>query len=352
MGTTRSETGADRGAMDKAGDEAVAEAKQTIEKGSKSFAAAARLFEPAMRADAVLLYAWCRHCDDVIDGQDLGYAAATGPTETATARLDRLRCRTRAALDGTADDAVFAGFAGVMRRHAIPVRHALDHLDGFAMDVAGRQYETLEETLAYCHGVAGVVGIMMAYIMSIRDAPTLQRAADLGLAFQLTNIARDIVDDAAVGRIYLPSTWLNEAGIPRDALHLPQHRGALAGVARRLIDTAEPYYASAMIGIGRLPPRAAWAIATAHGVYRAIGATVVARGPQAWDRRASTSTMQKLGYVVKGGGQALAARLLPAKERDRGPLWSKVELEPPTARVDDAETSSTASASSTASVGR
>ena len=299
----------------------IAAATATIRQGSKSFAAAARLFDPDMRADAVLLYAWCRHCDDVVDGQDLGFAAAVASRLTPDERLAGLRRETEAALAGTSSDPVFAGVGAVMRRHAIPARYAFDHLDGFAMDVAGQRYRTLEDTLGYCYGVAGVVGLMMAHIMGVRQPSVLRRACDLGLAFQLTNIARDIVEDAEHGRVYCPEAWLDQEDIPRDAVAHPAHRAGLARVAARLVAAAEPYYASAAIGMRALPFRAAWAIATAHGVYRAIGTEVVRRGPRAWDRRVSTSTAAKLGHVATGAFSA-AVRTVPREEPARAGLWT------------------------------
>lgn len=288
---------------------AVRRAEATIRKGSKSFAAAARLFAPAMRADAVQLYAWCRHCDDVIDGQHLGFAAGPEVRESPEDRLARLRDDTAAALRGTATDEVFAAFGDVMLRHAVPARYPFEHLDGYAMDVAGRRYETVEDTLDYCYGVAGTVGIMMAHLMGVRDEAVLGRACDLGLAFQLTNIARDVVEDAEAGRVYLPESWLDEAGIPIHGLAGGHHRAALAGVARRLVATAEPFYDSALLGLCALPFRAAWAIATARRVYRAIGVEVVRRGPAAWDRRVSTSGLAKLGHVMAGALSGCGAAL-------------------------------------------
>lgn len=284
-------------------------AERTIKAGSKSFAAAARLFRPQMRADAVLLYAWCRHCDDVIDSQDLGFRTGAVPVDTAEARLAMLRSETDAALRGVAKDRTFAAFGEVMQRHDVPVRYAFDHLDGYAMDVAGRRYETIEDTLDYCYGVAGTVGIMMAHIMGVRDEVTLRRACDLGLAFQLTNIARDIVEDAGAGRVYVPDAWLVEARIPLQEVAAPEYRAALAAVARRLVAAAEPFYRSASIGIRALPFRAAWAVATALRVYRAIGAEVVRKGPAAWDHRVSTSGMAKLGHVAAGALISVTGRL-------------------------------------------
>jgi phytoene synthase len=303
-------------------DATVASAETAIARGSQSFAAAARLFDRETRASAVMLYAWCRHCDDVIDGQALGHASPESETGTPAERLALLERRTRAALAGEpTGDPAFDGLARVVARHAIPARYPLAHLDGFRMDVEGRRYGNLDDLLGYCYGVAGVVGVMMAHVMGVRDEAVLDRACDLGLAFQLTNIARDIVPDAGEGRVYLPEAWLAEAGIPPDAVADARHRAALAGLAARLVDAAEPYYDSALIGIGALPGRAAWAIATARGVYRQIGTEVKRRGPAAWDSRVSTSTAAKLGHVAQGGIRALGRRRGPAP-RAAG-LWQR-----------------------------
>jgi phytoene synthase len=285
-------------------------ASATMKAGSKSFAAASRLFDPATRRSALLLYTWCRHCDDVIDGQELGHDGLPPPADEAMARLQGLRDTTAAAYRAEPmSDPAFAAFQAVAREHGIEQRHAFAHLDGFAMDVAGRHYDTLEDTLDYCYHVAGVVGLMMAQVMGVTAPATLARACDLGLAFQLTNIARDIVEDATVGRCYVPASWLRELGVPADDLAAPAYRPALATLARRLVDAAEPYYASAVAGIGALPPRSAWAVATALEVYRAIGLKVRAAGPAAWDRRQGTSKGEKLLLLAKAGYVAGKARV-------------------------------------------
>jgi phytoene synthase len=302
----------------------VRDATETIRKGSRSFAAASRLLDRRTREGAVLLYAWCRHCDDVVDGQALGYRIAGAGEGDAEARLAALESQTRAALDGkSAADPVFTGLQTVIARHGVPKSLPVEHLAGYRMDVDGRRYGTIADTLEYSYHVAGVVGLMMAYVMGVRDEPTLDCASDLGIAFQLTNIARDIVEDAQAGRVYLPADWLSQAGIPAEAVADPRHRAALAGVANRLLDEAEPYYLSARTGIDALPPRSAWAIATALGVYREIGNEVRRRGPRAWDGRVSTTTASKIGHVARGAF-APASRLLGmGVNRPRADLWRR-----------------------------
>jgi 15-cis-phytoene synthase len=298
----------------------VAAASAVIGEGSTSFAAAARLLDSPTRESAALLYAWCRHCDDVIDGQTLGHAAR--PSDgCAGARLDALERATRGALAGRPPDAFpFRALAAVAERHAVPLDLPLAHLAGFRLDVEGRRYRTLDELLVYCWGVAGVVGVMMARLMGVDDRDTLDRAADLGLAFQLTNVARDVAEDAAVGRVYLPLAWLDEAGVPADALDAPAHRAAVAEVATRLVAAAEPFYDSALVGIGRLPVRSAAAIGAARAVYRAIGRKVVARREAAWEARVHTSRAEKLIQVARGTGAAVGARALTRRPRDPA-LW-------------------------------
>ena len=303
----------------------VQSSRDTIQQGSSSFAAAAALFDAETRADAEMLYAWCRYCDDVIDGQDLGHGMAAPGPDAGRARLEALYAKTHAAIAGEAtDDPNFAAFQRVALRRHIPEAYATQLIDGFAMDVAGRRYETLEDTLDYCWHVAGVVGVMMALVMGVApgDLPTLRRAQDLGLAFQLTNISRDVVEDAANGRIYLPAAWLAEAGVPEAEIAAPEHRAALFAVTARLLDAAEPYYASARAGLPALPFRSALAIAAARGVYRQIGVIVRQRGPAAWDSRASTSSAMKAWLALQALGTAVATRGGHAPERPA--LWSKI----------------------------
>lgn len=299
-----------------------AAARATIAKGSKSFAAASTLLPGAVRDDVARLYAWCRHADDTIDGQDMGHGER--PVAEPEARLAALREATDRALAGRPDDPVFAGLAEVVARHAIPADLVRDHLDGFAMDVAGRRYATAEDLAAYCYGVAGVVGVMLALVMGVRpaDGDTLDRASDLGLAFQMTNIARDVIADASVGRIYLPTEWLAAEGVPArpEAVADPRHAAAVHRVAARLVGEAEPYYGSAKVGEARLPLRARWAIGSAHAVYRAIGVRRARAGPAGLARRVGTGGATKTALIAG----ALLTALRPAPtEAPRPALWTR-----------------------------
>ena len=299
------------------------QAQATIDRGSKSFAAATRLFRPDTRRDVMLLYTWCRHCDDVTDGQELGH----GRLRTATTEaLERLRADSLAALSSAPSSTPpYRALAEVAARHPISPALVNAHIKGFELDVDGWQPDTLDDTLQYSYHVAGSVGIMMALIMGVRDQATLHRACDLGLAFQLTNIARDVAEDALAGRCYLPARWLDEAGLEVADLADEACRQRTFPLVRRLVEEAEPYYHSASIGIRALPRRAAWAIATARAAYRDIGRQIVRRGPDALGHRVFTGKGRKTWRATTAIPAALAPRRVALGEARVG-LWTPPAL--------------------------
>lgn len=279
---------------------ALARCRTMIVTGSKSFSLAARLFPPATRDAAFFLYGWCRYCDDETDEHRADSAAAR------LKRVAALIAETRSALaDEPQQNPVFVALHHVVRRYRIPQHYPLELLQGMAMDARRERYETLDDLLLYCYRVAGVVGLMMAHVMGVSDERALRNAAHLGIAMQLTNIARDIVDDAAADRVYLPLSWLEEAGMPAANLAQPAYRPLLASVAGRLLSEAERYYRSGDAGLRFLDFRCAFAVASARGVYSDIGALIERRGAAAWDERVFTTRRRKLRAVMRGLAQAL-----------------------------------------------
>jgi phytoene synthase len=282
--------------------------RASIKAGSKSFALASKVLPPALRDDASMLYAWCRHCDDVVDGQEMGHGQIRDYRLGQGERLQALRDQTAAAFAGRSAPPEFIGMAQVFARHTIPPRHANEHLNGFQMDVDERVYRSVDDILDYSYHVAGVVGVMMAHIMGVRDDPTLDRASDLGLAFQLTNIARDVIDDAKAGRVFVPSELLEKHGAPiePDRLASREHWPAAHLAAVDLLDIAEDYYASAKVGIRELPFRCAWAITAALNVYREIGEVLRRQGPNAWAGRVGAGKTRKIALALGAIGPAMA----------------------------------------------
>ncbi|KKI18816.1 phytoene/squalene synthase family protein [Sphingomonas sp. Ag1] len=299
----------------------VAAARESIARGSKSFALASHLFDPETRERAWLLYAWCRACDDIVDGQDHGHNATT--VDDAEARVAIIAEKTTAALAGrSVGDMPFDALRVVAAETRLPARFAHDLVTGFRLDAEDWRPRSEDDLYRYCYHVAGTVGCMMAVIMGVdpADDDTLDRACDLGLAFQLANIARDIEEDDRIGRCYLPDEWLAEMDIPPGQHMKPPFRDRLVVLARRLADRAALHEASARVGAAKLPPRARWAVLAAAGIYGDIAREVAKRGAHAWDHRVTTSKGAKLAWVAKA---AVAVRRPVADTpRDRI-LWTR-----------------------------
>ncbi len=234
--------------------------------GSKSFDAASKLLPVAVRDPAIALYAFCREADDVID--------------CGTGGLDWLRERLALVYAGRPlGFAADRAFAQVVERFAIPRALPEALLEGFAWDAEGRRYEDFSSVRAYAVRVAGSVGAMMAVVMGVRDAERLAAAVDLGVAMQLSNIARDVGEDARNGRLYLPADWLAEAGInPAAFLANPAYCGGVGRVVGRVLEAADLHYSQASAGIARLPIGCRFGIAAARLLYAEIGREVVRRG--------------------------------------------------------------------------
>lgn len=298
----------------------------SIKQGSKSFAKAAMLFDKETRRSVTMLYAWCRYCDDVIDGQDMGHGAQSYTAERKQMLLEDLRRETeRIYTDESLDIPAFAALRYVVQRHGIPRQHLLELLEGFAMDAAEVRFRNMEDTLRYCYHVAGVVGVMMARIMGVTEPKIIDRAADLGIAFQLTNIARDVMDDLRIGRCYLPEDSLRCVGLSRETLDPVLHKNQLHSMACQLVELAEGYYESARIGLAHLPWRCAWAIASALEIYRDIGIKVQTAGPETWQDRTAVSGVRKVRHLLGGSLLATHAKLnMRARhEKPRKGLWTR-----------------------------
>ncbi|WP_437690074.1 phytoene/squalene synthase family protein [Sorangium sp. So ce176] len=286
--------------------------KALLRKGSKSFAAAALLLPARVREPASAFYAFCRVADDAVD--ELGEHA---PPAAAAAAVAALRERLARAAAGAPDDSpVDRALAHVMAEHALPRAFIDALLEGFAWDAEGRRYETLSELNAYAARVAGAVGATMSALMGARGPDALARACDLGVAMQLTNIARDIGEDARRGRVYLPLAWMREAGIDPDRwLERPAFDDRLGRVVARLLAEAEVLYRRAGAGIPMLPRDCRAAIQAARLIYADIGREIARRGFDSVSTRAVVSPGRK-GWLVL---RALVGRpAAPAEEREHG----------------------------------
>jgi phytoene synthase len=271
-------------------EEDVAACRELLRRGSKSFHAAGRLLPRRLRAPVAAAYAFCRVADDAID-------QAEAPADGLAAlrlRLDRIYA------GRPDDDPVDRAFGAAVRDFRIPraVPEAL--LEGFLWDVENRRYATIGELRAYAARVAAAVGVLMTLLMGERRPHVLARACDLGVAMQLTNIARDVGEDARLGRLYLPQDWLREAGIDPDGwLGSPRFGPALGSVVERVLGEADALYARAAPGIPFLPADCRPAIRAARLIYADIGRVVRGAGGDSVSRRATTTRRRKLLLLLR-----------------------------------------------------
>lgn len=265
--------------------------RRAIRGGSKSFFAASLLLPEEVRDNAYALYGFCRRADDAVDdGADPARACAE-----LSARLDAI-------YDGhPGAEPVDRAFADVVRARAIPKSLPAALIEGFAWDAEGVRFETISRLRAYGARVAGSVGAMMTLVMGVRSPAALSRACDLGVAMQLTNIARDVGEDARAGRLYLPLEWMREAGLePADWIAAPEFGPQIASVIRRVLEEADRLYARARPGIALLPMGCRPAIHAAARIYKEIGAEAERAGWDTVNRRVVTSTGRKLSLAAAG----------------------------------------------------
>ena len=268
----------------------LASCRDLLRCGSKSFASAANLLPNDVRESATVLYAFCREADDAID-RDLGGSDAVA----------RLRTRLDDIYSGTPGPcSTDRALAVVVTRYALP-RTLLDALiEGFEWDAQDRRYASIAELETYAARVAGTIGAMMAVLMGVRKPSVIARACDLGVAMQLTNIARDIGEDARAGRLYLPTDWLIEAGIDPDAwLADPKITDAIRHVTRRLLRHAGGLYDVAKFGVHALPPACRPGIHAARLIYADIGRKIAKVGYDSVTRRAVVSRHRKVWLLMK-----------------------------------------------------
>lgn len=289
--------------------------KEAIRHGSLSFHSASKLLPAKVRDPAIALYAFCRLADDAVDLQ----------AQKAAAVL-RLQERLDLAYAGKPYDApADRAFADMVAQHDMPRALPEALLEGLAWDACERRYETLSDLYGYSARVASAVGAMMCVLMGVRDPHALARACDMGVAMQLTNIARDVGEDALEGRIYLPLEWLEEAGLDPEAfLANPKSSKAIRIMTRRLVMDAERLYTKGHTGISSLPLMARPGIKAAGLIYAGIGREVQRNGYDNITVRARTSKSQKLGWLSLAFLQAALGSVLPRSPMLYGPPLPEV----------------------------
>jgi phytoene synthase len=308
--------------------------KAWIARHSKSFYLSSLLLPRQVRLDAWALYAFCRRADDAVDDLPQGEGQESlSDRALLDRRVQALRARLqrvyRGELEEGPDYAIDRAFADVVRRAQIDQALPARLLRGMEMDVEGTPYRTWDDLLDYCFNVAATVGLMMTAVMGHaapagRHGEVMTRAADLGVAMQLTNIARDVGEDARRGRVYLPAELLADHGTSAaEVLHLaavnaPPTPGLRAAVAELLRRAAGHYWAADQ-GIVMLPRSCQLAIRASRRIYAAIGDEVAAADHDSLTRRAVVSLPRKLWLLTRALADTLGGPPRLPEARTSGP---------------------------------
>ncbi len=283
--------------------------RDSIARGSKTFAFASRFFGREKARDAALLYHWCRNCDDTVD-------ESSG--ENQRLGLEQLKLGVAEALSGKPGKSVpTQALAYLVTKYSIPAHYPTELIEGMAMDAQFKTPRDLQELELYCYRVAGVVGLMMAHILGVSSETALRSACDLGMAMQLTNISRDVMADHGNGRCYIPEDVLSRHGLNVMNYAEPGRRGQLNAAVGDLLAAAEGYYASGEYGARFLSARSAFVILIARFAYARIGAKVRAFGCA---ERQITSRFEKFFCLLKAA-QVWTYQLL------RRPRWQPASIQ-------------------------
>jgi phytoene synthase len=269
----------------------VAQSRAVLTRHSRSFRLAGRFLTDGQLDEAAVVYAFCRMVDDAADeAVDADHAAA---------ELDAIE----EMLHGAAPpDATVGAFLDICRRRSIPPHAALELVAGVRSDLGAVRIADDAALTRYSYRVAGTVGLMMCGVLGVADRAAWPAAVALGVGMQITNICRDVMEDAARGRVYLPATRLAAVGLTDDQLLSGTHdRAALAAVVSELLALAEQHYAFAERGMHHIPWRGRLGILIASRLYRAVGTRL--RAAHACDPthgRTVTTPAEKLSAILSG----------------------------------------------------
>ena len=261
-------------------DEAYAEVQRVTRARAKNFAYGIMLLPRAKRRAIAAIYAFAREVDDIADGD--------APVEKKRARLEALR----AALDDPPATAMHVALTDARTRFGIPPDALAALVDGGLQDTEKTQYTNFEELRAYCEKVAGAVGVACIAVYGSDD---VDRARTLGIALQLINIMRDVDEDRALGRVYLPQDELDRFGVTDLAVG-PEWRELMAFQAAR----ARAHLDEGLRLLDSLDRRSALCVATFAGLYRGQLDRMEVNGFDVFDASCGLSTPAKLAVVARG----------------------------------------------------
>jgi phytoene synthase len=266
-------------------------AKTVFRAHAKTFSFAARLLPATTYAHACELYAFCRYCDDLADD-----ALDDNQKRLARLKLDDI---SRALSRSESDDIKLQAMIELINHQNVPLKSALNLIDGIKQDLGTVIILNEHQLIQYAYQVAGTVGEMMCPILGCVDPLAAQYASDLGVAMQLTNIVRDVMEDAWLNRLYLPVEWL---GFDEPSFVLKaQNRFATQLAMKKTLSLAETYYQSACHGLKCIPAKSRLTVLVAMRLYRHIGLSVARNEYEYWNGRLSIPYLKKITLASWAG---------------------------------------------------
>lgn len=261
---------------------------------SKSFYLSTRLLPKEKQWATFALYGFCRYADNLIDNpRDRTSDELLEEVEYLRRELD-IAYRT-----GESEHPVLQSFIIVAMEYGIPKEYPVALLDGVRMDLERNRYSSFDDLYLFAYRVAGVVGLMMTYVMGYKTPEAFQYAEKLGIAMQLTNILRDVKEDAGRDRIYLPSEDLVRFGVTEADILSGRMTPAIRELMQFQVDRAHQYYTEAAPGIPMLATDAQFAIQSASKIYRGILMKIEAREYNPFLGRVFVSQLRKFGILFR-----------------------------------------------------
>lgn len=268
-------------------------AAEIVRAAGSNLAFALAVLPRSIRADMRVFYAFCRQVDDIVDGIE----AAESEKRAALERWRQIVRREEESLDPAPRPGLEQEMTELCRRRQLPAIHLEEIIDGVAMDLDRNRYATIEELLRYCHGVASAVGLVSIEIFGCRDPGSRVYAVKLGYALQLTNILRDVGEDASEGRIYLPREDLEQFGIEEEGILEWKHDEAFTRLMAFECERAEAFYAEAVAALPEIDRRSLRSAELMREIYSRILARMKADGFRVFEKRYRLPKLEMIGCL-------------------------------------------------------
>jgi phytoene synthase len=282
-------------------------ARQVTAHHSKSFYFSTRLLPREKQWATFALYGFCRYADNLIDNPRKRTRRELLDEVDFLASELEIAYRT-----GESEHPLLRPFILIAKKYGIPMEYPLDLLEGVKMDISIDRYDNYDDLYLFAYRVAGVVGLMMTHVLGFKDDEAFEYAEKLGIAMQITNILRDVREDARRNRIYLPKEDLLDFGVSEGQILGEEMSSELRDLMRFQVDRADRFYGDANPGIKMLTADAQFAIYSASKIYRGILGKIEAQNYDPFQGRVFVTQTQKVGILLQ---EVVRTKLISAHER-------------------------------------